>query len=107
MFSNWNKNLPQWNKKYLDQFNTLPIVNPGEFGVLKDDVIKITEDEKYHDLIDKILDYSYNEVQPLKGTKNYTKADFDEVWKMMNEVLFVYKKKLVQKRLKKIKQMAG
>ena len=107
MFENWSKSLPQWKKKFLDQINSHPIVNQGNFGILKDDVIKITEDKKYHDLIDKILDYSYNEVQPLKGTKNYTKADFDEVWKMMNEVLFEYKKKLVQKRLKKIKQMVG
>ena len=107
MFENFKKSDPQWNKKFLDQINSHPIVNPGKYGILKDYVIEITEDKKYHDLIDKILDYSYNEVQPIKGTKNYTQSDFDEVWKMMDEVLFVYKKKLVQKRLKKIKQMAG
>ena len=107
MFENQDKSLPQWKKKFLDQINSHPIVNQGNFGILKDDVIKITEDKKYQNLIEKILDYSFCEVKPHKGTKNYTKADFDEVWKMMNEVLFVYKKKLVQKRLKKIKQMAG
>lgn len=107
MFENCNKSLPQWKKKFLVQINTHPIVNPGEYGVLKDDVIKITEDKKYQKLIEKILDYSFNEVQPIKGTKNYTNADFDEVWKMMNDVLFVYKKYLIQKRLNKIKEMCG
>lgn len=107
MFENQDKSLPQWKKKFLDQINSHPIVNQGNFGILKDDVIKITEDKKYQNLIEKILDYSFCEVKPHKGTKNYTQIDFDEVWKMMNEVLFVYKKKLVQKRLRKIKQMAG
>ena len=107
MFKNGAKKFPQWNKKFLNQINSHPIVNPGEYGVLKDDVIEITEDKKYQNLIEKVLDYSFNEVQPLKGTKNYTKADFNEVWKIMNEVLLEYKKILVQKRLKKIKQMAG
>ena len=107
MFSNSNKSLPKWNKKFLDQFNSHPIVNPGEYGILKDDVIEITEDKKYQNLITKILDYSFCEVKPHKGTKNYTKTDFDVVWKMMNEVLIVYKKILVQKRLNKIKQMSG
>ena len=107
MFENQDKSLPQWKKKFLDQINSHPIVNQGNFGILKDDVIKITEDKKYQNLIEKILDYSFCEVKPHKGTKNYTQSDFDEVWKMMNEVLFVYKKKLVQKRLNKIKQMAG
>lgn len=107
MFENQDKSLPQWKKKFLDQINSHPIVNQGNFGILKDDVIKITEDKKYQNLIEKILDYSFCEVKPHKGTKNYTQIDFDEVWKLMNKVLFVYKKKLVQKRLKKIKQMAG
>ena len=99
MFENWNKSLPQWKKIFLDQFNTHPIVNSGGYGVLKDDVIKITEDKKYQNLIEKILDYSFGEVKPHKGTKNYTKTDFDEVWKMMNEVLFVYQMKLKLDRI--------
>lgn len=106
MFSNY-KSLPKWNKKFLDLINSHPIVNPGEYGILKDDVIELTEDKKYQNLITNILDYSFGDVKPHKGTKNYTKTDFDKVWNLMNKVLFVYKKKLVQKRLKKIKQMAG
>ena len=107
MFENFKKSDPRWNKKFLDQINSHPIVNPGKYGILKDDVIELTEDKKYQNLITKILDYSFGDVKPYKGTKNYTQIDFDEVWKLMNKVLFVYKKKLVQKRLKKIKQMAG
>jgi hypothetical protein len=110
MFENllWH-NAPKWQKNYLEKLNTHPIVNQGKFGVLKDEVIMIETDAdaKYQDTIDKILDYAGADVKPIKRTKNYTKADFDELWKMMNEVLFVYKQKLVQERLKKIKQMAG
>ena len=107
MFRKGNKNYPQWNKKFLNQINSHPIVNQGDYGVLKDDVIEITEDKKYQNLIEKILDYAGCDVKPIKRTKNYTKVDFDEVLKMMNEVLLEYKNILVQIRLNKIKQMAG
>ena len=99
------KKHPKWNSNYLKQINCHPIVAERGQGILKKDVDYLNGE--IESTIDKIYRYIFRETKPIKNTKDYSKEDFNFLIKMMDEVLFVYKKKLVQKRLKKIKQMAG